>query len=71
MPVGTVRWFSLEKGYGFIARDDDEDVYVHYSSIAMDGFKALEAGTRVEFEVGKDDKGPVADNVRPLESISR
>ena len=66
MPVGTVRWFSDEKGYGFIAREDDEDVFVHYLSIATDGFGSLVEGQAVEFDVTKDDVGPIAENVRAL-----
>jgi len=61
---GTVKWFSNEKGYGFIAVDGGADVFVHYSAIQMDGYKALQEGQRVEFEVTQGAKGPQADAVR-------
>jgi len=61
---GTVKWFNSEKGYGFIAVDNGADVFVHYSAIQMDGYKALEDGQRVEFEVTQGPKGPQADAVR-------
>ncbi|REK87939.1 cold-shock protein [Streptomyces inhibens] len=66
MAQGTVKWFNSEKGYGFIAVDEGQDVYVHYSAIDMDGFKALEEGQRVEFEVAQGQKGPQADRVRSI-----
>ncbi|MEV0369074.1 cold-shock protein [Streptomyces sp. NPDC050636] len=66
MAQGTVKWFNGEKGYGFIAVDGGQDVYVHYSAIDMDGFKALEEGQRVEFEVSQGQKGPQADRVRVM-----
>jgi CspA family cold shock protein len=61
---GTVKWFNSEKGYGFIARDGGDDVFVHFSAIEMDGYKALEDGQRVEFEVTQGQKGPQAEKVR-------
>ena len=61
---GTVKWFNGEKGYGFIAVDGGSDVFVHYSAIQMDGYKTLEEGQRVEFEVTQGQKGPQADQVR-------
>ncbi len=65
--TGTVKWFSKEKGYGFITRDDNkEDVFVHFSAIQQRGFKTLEQGQRVEFEVEKDPKGLRAKNVRVI-----
>ncbi len=64
MAQGTVKWFNSEKGYGFIAVDNGADVFVHYSAIQMDGYKALEDGQRVEFEVTQGPKGPQADSVR-------
>jgi CspA family cold shock protein len=64
MAVGTVKWFNGEKGYGFIAVDGGADVFVHYSAIQMDGYKALQEGQRVEFEVTQGAKGPQADAVR-------
>ena len=66
MAQGTVKWFNAEKGYGFIAVDEGPDVYVHYSQIQMDGFRALEDGQRVEFEISQGQKGPQADAVKPL-----
>ena len=65
MAVGTVKFFNTEKGYGFISRDDGDDVFVHYSNISGDGFRNLEEGQQVEFEVGPGRKGPEALNVQP------
>ena len=62
--LGTVKWFNSEKGFGFIAVDGGSDVFVHYSAIQMDGYKSLEEGQRVEFEVTQGQKGPQADAVR-------
>jgi CspA family cold shock protein len=66
MAQGTVKWFNAEKGYGFIQSDDGPDVYVHYSQIQVDGFRTLEDGQRVEFELSQGQKGPQADAVKPL-----
>jgi cold shock protein len=63
---GTVKWFNGEKGYGFIAVDGGSDVFVHYSAIEMDGYKSLEEGQRVEFEVTQGQKGPQADKVHAV-----
>jgi CspA family cold shock protein len=63
---GTVKWFNAEKGYGFIAVDGGQDVFVHYSAIVADGYRSLEEGQRVEFEVTQGQKGPQADQVRPV-----
>ncbi len=63
---GTVKWFSNEKGYGFIARPDGDDVFVHYSAIAGDGYRTLAEGQSVEFEVVEGPKGKQAANVRPV-----
>ncbi len=63
MPSGTVKFFNNEKGYGFISRDDGDDVFVHYSNIAGDGYKSLEEGQAVQFEVGPGRKGDEALNV--------
>lgn len=52
MTLGTVKWFNFVKGFGFIERDDGEDIFVHYSEIQMDGFKELKEGDRVEFAIG-------------------
>jgi len=62
--AGTVKWFNAEKGYGFIARDDADDVFVHYSAIDMSGYRTLDEGQRVEFDVGPGKKGEEAQNVR-------
>ena len=67
MPQGTVKWFNAEKGFGFIATDDNgPDVFVHYSAIQSDGFRTLEENQRVTFEANQGAKGPQADTVRPL-----
>ncbi len=63
--VGTVKWFSAEKGYGFIARNDGVDVFVHQSAIQAAGFRTLEEGQRVEFAVEQGPKGLKAANVTP------
>ncbi len=60
---GTVKWFNDSKGYGFISRADGEDVFVHFSSIAGDGFKSLQEGDQVTFEVEDSDRGPQAVSV--------
>ncbi len=64
MPQGTVKWFNDQKGYGFIAMDGGDDVFVHQSSIEMEGFRSLSEGDNVEFELVDGDKGPSAQNVR-------
>ena len=66
LPEGTVKWFSNEKGYGFIARNGGDDVFVHFSAIQTDGYKTLNEGQAVEFEITDGPKGPQASNVRPL-----
>jgi len=63
---GTVKFFNAEKGYGFIEREGGSDVFVHYSNIQGDGYKSLEDGQRVEFEIGPGRKGDEAHDVRPL-----
>ncbi len=60
---GTVKWFNNSKGFGFIGRDEGPDVFVHYSAIAGDGYRTLQEGDRVEFEVVQGPKGPQAANV--------
>ena len=64
MPQGVVKWFSNQKGYGFITQDDGKDVFVHFSAVEGEGFKTLEEGQRVEFEVTQGPKGEQATNVR-------
>ena len=63
---GTVKWFNESKGFGFLAKDDGTDVFVHYSAIEKEGFKTLREGQRVRFEVVDGPKGPAAANVEPL-----
>ena len=63
MAKGIVKWFSDKKGYGFIEQEGGRDVFVHFSSIDMPGFKTLAEGERVDFEVEESDRGPVAKNV--------
>jgi CspA family cold shock protein len=64
LATGTVKWFNAEKGYGFISREDGPDVFVHFSNIQMQGYKTLEEGQRVEFEIAQGRKGEEAQNVR-------
>jgi cold shock protein len=66
MAQGTVKWFNGEKGYGFIAQDGGADVFVHFSEIVGSGFRNLDEGQRVEFEVGQGAKGPQATAVRAV-----
>ena len=66
MNKGTVKWFNSEKGYGFITGEDGEDVFVHFSAIEQDGFKTLDEGQEVEFEVVEGARGPQAANVVKL-----
>ena len=68
MATGTVKWFDDGKGYGFIEREDGEDVFVHYSSIAGEGYRSLPEGAKVEFDVEEDAKGPRAANVVVVEA---
>lgn len=63
---GTVKWFNASKGFGFIARDGGEDVFVHHSAILSEGYRTLEEGQRVEFDVESGAKGPKAVNVKAL-----
>ncbi|MBW3669665.1 MAG: cold-shock protein [Actinobacteria bacterium] len=66
MATGTVKWFNAEKGYGFISQSDGADVFVHFSAIQMNGYRALEEGQAVEFEVQEGPKGLQAASVRPV-----
>jgi len=63
---GTVKWFNNAKGYGFLGRDDGPDVFIHYSAITSEGYKSLQEGDKVEFEVVQGQKGPQAANVIKL-----
>lgn len=65
MPTGTVKWFNMEKGFGFISQPDGPDVFVRYSAIQLPGYRLLDAGQRVEFELEQGPNGPRAVNVRP------
>ena len=64
--IGTVKWFNGSKGYGFIEREDGPDVFVHFNAIVGDGYRNLDEGQRVEFEVTQGQKGPQAENVVAL-----
>jgi len=67
MPQGTVKWFNAEKGFGFATPDGGgPDVFIHYSMIAGEGYKALDEGERIDFEIEQGQKGPMAKDVRPV-----
>lgn len=66
MVKGTVKWFNATKGYGFISTENGDDVFVHYSAIEQDGFKTLEEGQQVQFEIVQGEKGPQATHVTKL-----
>jgi cold shock protein len=66
MPKGTIKWFNDKKGYGFITNEDGTDVFVHYTGIQGDGFKTLNEGDKVEFEIEKSEKGPRAVSVHVI-----
>ena len=68
METGTVKWFNNSKGYGFILRDDGKDVFVHFKSILMDGYKTLNEGDEVQYEVEEGPKGFQARNVSKIEA---
>ncbi|EPH13285.1 cold-shock protein [Facklamia hominis] len=67
MNNGTVKWFNAEKGFGFIAQESGDDVFVHFSAINVDGFKTLEEGQKVTFDVEEGDRGLQASNVSVVE----
>ena len=62
--TGTVKWFNAEKGYGFIKDEEEKDIFVHFSSINSDGYKTLEEGQKVTYDLVESDRGPQAKNVR-------
>lgn len=66
MAQGTVKWFSAEKGYGFISTDNGGDIFVHFTAIEAEGYRSLEENQRVEFEVARTPKGPQAESVRVI-----
>jgi len=66
MPEGTVKWFNASKGFGFITQDNGKDVFVHHSAIQGEGYKSLDEGQRVSFDIVEGPKGPVAENVVKL-----
>ena len=66
MATGSVKWFNADKGYGFITVDNGDEVFVHFSEIQGEGFKTLEEGQKVEFEVTQGNRGPQASNVQKL-----
>ena len=66
MATGTVKWFNAEKGFGFISREGGDDLFVHFSSIQGSGYRSLEEGQKVEFDVAPGRKGEEAQNVRPV-----
>lgn len=71
MAQGTVKWFSEQKGYGFITPEDgSKDLFIHYTNIEGDGFRNLEEGAVVEYTAGEGQKGPEAQQVRPVDSAS-
>jgi len=66
VPVGKIKWFNVAKGYGFIEVEGEEDVFVHYSAIQMEGFRSVAEGDVVDFEIANDGKGPKAANVKVM-----
>ncbi len=66
MPTGTVKWFNDKKGFGFISIEGGEDIFVHHTAIQSDGFRTLEEGDNVEFEIVQGDKGNKAENVKRI-----
>ena len=67
MATGIVKWFNNKKGYGFINEESGRDIFVHFSSINMDGYKSLNEGEQVDFEVEESTRGPEAKNVRKIQ----
>ena len=69
MERGKVKWFNAEKGFGFIERENGTDVFVHFSAISMEGYKTLEEGTEVQFDIVEGMKGSQASNVTPIATV--
>ncbi len=67
MATGTVKWFNNQKGYGFITDEEGKDVFVHFSGLNMEGFKTLDEGQKVEFDLTEGEKGPQATNVTVIQ----
>jgi len=70
MPQGTVKWFNNKRGWGFIVKEDGEDIFVHYSAIKGEGFRSITEGQRVQFDIEESANGPAAANVEELETAS-
>ncbi len=70
MPIGTVKWFSNVKGYGFVNTDgnEEQDIFAHFTAIEMDGYKKLTSGQKIEFDIGEGPKGLQAQNIRSINS---
>ena len=66
MPQGTVKWFNNKRGWGFIVKEDGEDIFVHYSAIKGEGFRSITEGQRVQFDIEESANGPAAENVEEL-----
>lgn len=64
--TGTVKWFNSEKGYGFITGEDGKDLFAHFSQIKSEGYKSLQEGQKVSFDVGQGQRGPQAENITPI-----
>ncbi len=66
MQNGTIKWFNAKKGYGFITADDGKEIFMHYTALKMEGYKTINEGEKVQFEITNGEKGPQADNVTKL-----